>query len=71
MANAKKCDRCAELYEKYDYYENDFSVHQFSSGHIWDRLDLCPKCHVDLILWMQGKAEFTLKEVTDDGTDRI
>ena len=69
MANARKCDKCGELYEIYDNFPDDFTVCQLNKRFVWSRLDLCPKCQVDLTLWMQNKAEFTSKEVTDDGTD--
>ena len=76
MAIAKKCDKCGELYEVYDLYSGDFTVSRVIDGRAravftCGTLDLCPKCQVDLTLWMQNKAEFTLKEVTDDVTDRI
>lgn len=76
MAIARKCDKCGELYEEYDLYSGDFTVSRVIEGlaksmFTCGTLDLCPSCQVDLTLWMQGKAEFTLKEVTDDGTDRI
>ena len=71
MAIARKCDRCGEFYEKYKYSENNFSVHQLNDRYTWILRDLCPKCDVDLNLWMQGKAEFVLKEVTDDGINRV
>ena len=70
MANAKKCDRCGVLYEKYDLIPDDFSAYKLE-GYYKKPLDLCPSCHVDLTLWIQNRAEFTLKEVTDDVTDGI
>ena len=66
MANAKKCDKCGELYDIYDNFPDDFTVARLNKRFVWSRLDLCPKCNVDLTLWMQNKAEFTVKEVTDD-----
>lgn len=69
MASARKCDKCGELYEIYEQLPDDFTVAQLNKRYVWSRLDLCPSCQVDLTLWMQGKAEFTSKEVTDDGTD--
>ena len=71
MSSAKKCDRCGELYDIYDIYPYDFGVGQINKRSTWNRLDLCPKCQVDLTLWMQNKAEFALKEVTDNVTDGI
>lgn len=76
MSIAKKCDKCGELYELYDLYPGDFTVSRVIDGRAkavftCGTLDLCPSCQVDLTLWMQGKAEFTLKEVTDDVTERI
>lgn len=70
MARAMKCDKCGELYDIYDIYPYDFAVGQINERSILRKLDLCPKCQVDLTLWMQNKAEFTLKEVTDDGINR-
>lgn len=69
MSTARKCDKCGEFYDEYNYSENNFSVCQLDHRNTWNCCDLCPKCQVDLTLWMQGKAEFTLKEVTDNGTD--
>lgn len=69
MANVRKCDKCGELYEIYEQLPDDFTVCQLTKRFCWNSLDLCPSCQVDLILWMHGKAEFVLKEVTDDDTD--
>lgn len=69
MANARKCDKCGVLYEIYEQLPDDFTVCQLNERFVWNSLDLCPSCQVDLTLWMQGKAEFVLKEVTDNGTD--
>ena len=62
MANAKKCDKCGELYEIYEHSPHDFTVAQLNERFVWGRLDLCPSCQVDLTLWMQDKAEFVNRE---------
>lgn len=60
MANAKKCDRCGVLYEKYDgikFDEQGWDYNCISLQADWRSygkgFDLCPKCMEKLIVWLK------------------
>ena len=43
MADAKKCDRCGEFYERADMKENVYYM-RWEDGYKDTRIDLCPSC---------------------------
>lgn len=60
MSNAKKCDRCGNLYEDYDGYEVTKKGNKYdklSLRHHWKTVardyDLCPKCMKSLVKWLK------------------
>lgn len=61
MANARKCDRCGELYENYDRSTakgkgNSIMVTNVDSDRsYWPKplLDLCPECMDEFEAWLR------------------
>lgn len=60
MAEAKKCDRCGNLYELYDgvLFKDSRKYHavkfaSFNCSSAW--LDLCPDCMKKLVIFMENK----------------
>lgn len=78
MADAKKCDRCGDLYEMYDGIK--FEKAGLSYNHIhaltnYDRVhrtfDLCPTCMnklINFLLWGRTSQDNDKKE-KDDGSN--
>lgn len=57
MSEAKKCDRCGKLYEKYDTYEDNgiiFTCGDNEEGGTGDKIDLCPDCMKELKNWIEN-----------------
>lgn len=50
--NAKKCDRCGELYEC--MCVPDITVNKYTHGYGTWRIDLCDKCQSKLETWLKG-----------------
>ena len=62
MAEARKCDRCGELYELYEGIQlnegrNFYRCCTLVGSSSVLSLDLCPKCMTDLIDWIKARCE--------------
>ena len=65
MSSAKKCDRCAALYQPVqgcvwiDGYNIASEAKKRSDGPLWTgyEADLCPKCSAEFVAWLGVKYE--------------
>lgn len=82
MADAKKCDRCGKLYERYVWEDDDLmpiagghggvsSIRFYHKGVSGKAFDLCRDCMGDLIFWLRNSQMDGLRKQTAKGLRRI
>lgn len=55
MANAKKCDRCGELYST--MVSPDIRILKYVHGYDEFKIELCSQCQDELENWFKQKSE--------------
>ena len=63
MSRAYKCDRCGELYERYDLGIEDLVITPLKNTHNSVYYDLCKSCRKELTDWFnENKKESEVDE---------